>query len=253
MARIRLSVLFCLLVIPATSLAQELAVDHVWIHVEKGAPEANTLVDAGIQIERNSEIVQMVGGIVQHKGQGTASIAVRFRNVYLELIWVEDEELLREVAPELGYTLLGRPDTSPFGIGLRSVGSDPASLPFESSSYWAEWMRPFVSLTVARRDDDVTTDPAIFVVPRYMRWDLRTEAKPDLLRSADHPLGLSKVTRIRVHGPGLPSDSEAVRFLTSAGLVEFGSAESHLLELEFDNRRGRQVDLRPTLPLVIYH
>jgi len=226
------------------SVAQELAVDHVWIHVGKRASEAGTLVDAGIQ---------MVGGIMQHKGQGTASIFVWFRNVYLELIWVEDEKLLREVAPELGYTLLGRPDTSPFGIGLRSVGSDPATLPFESSSYWAEWMRPFVSLTVARRDDDVTTDPAIFVVPRYMRWDLRTEAQPDLLRSADHPLGLSKVTRIRVHGPGLPSDSEAVRFLTSAGLVEFGSAESHLLELEFDNRRGRQVDLRPTLPLVIYH
>ena len=244
---------------PASALGQELAVDHFWIRVSQGAPEAKALTDAGFRFERfdqSSSIAPVASSdprVVQHTGHGTASVVVRFRNMYLELIWIEDPDLLRQIAPELGYTLLESPDISPIGIGLRHVGEGAASLPFESSSHWAPWMRPNVSVATARRDGGAPAEPAIFVVPRYMRWDLRTQDNPELLHSAQHRLDLGEVTKIRVHGPGLPSASQPVRVLEEQELVDFVPSDNYLLEIEFDGRRESTVDLRPALPLVIYH
>ena len=81
----------------------------------------------------------------------------------------------------------------------------------------------------APTSNDATTDPAVFVVPSYMRWDAKTEAEPEVLRAAIHEPGLGEVTHIRVLGPGLPSRSEPIRTLTENGIVEFASAEEHLL------------------------
>ena len=239
------SALFCFWQLPSV-LGQDLTVDHISIHVDNAAPEAVVLTDAGLELDK-------ITGVVQHTGQGTAAQFVRFENVYLELIWVEDEDLLRAAEPDLGDTLLRRANASPFEIGLRHREVDPASMPFETVSYWAEWMRPLVSIAVAKRVSAEQGVPEIFVVPQYMRWDVRTEAEPGLLRRAAHPLGVRAVSRVRVHGPGFPSDSEAVRYLMDNEVVEFVLAESHFLELEFDGRREQRLDLRPTLPLVIYH
>jgi len=84
--------LTCLLMSADTIRAQSLEVDHLWIHVSPGAPEAAALSAAGLEVDRNA-------GVVQHTGQGTASIFLRFQNVYLELIWIEDGALLQKVAP----------------------------------------------------------------------------------------------------------------------------------------------------------
>ncbi len=240
---------------PMASFAQEIEVDHVWIHIERDIDVRNVFESKGFRMAGPSNIAStdLSSGFFQHTGQGTASTSYFFHNIYLELIRVEDEDLLRTAAPEAGYTLLNRPDTSPFGIGLRRIDSDSDTLPFETSSYWAEWMRPLVSLAVARRDDNWPGDPAIFVIPDYMRGDLRAEAQPELLLEAEHSVELNEVTSIRIHGPHLPSNSQAAQFLATAGLVEFVLAENHLLELEFDDRRDNRVDFRPTLPLVIYH
>lgn len=245
-------------VLPATAPAQELAVDHLWIRVNRGAPEAAALEEAGFRFERFDQPTAIApvdssdSRRVEHRGQGTASMVVRFRNVYLELIWVEEEDVLREIAPRHGYTLLER-EASPIGIGLRHVGDDAATLPFESYSHWAAWMRPHAAIATASRSPDAPIDPAIFVIPRYMRWDLRIESNPALLESARHRLDLGNVTRIRVHGPGLPSSSPAVQALNKHGLVEFRPSRDHLLEIEFDGGRSSTLDLRPSLPLLVYY
>jgi hypothetical protein len=254
------SLLFVVLTlsVSASASAQQLAVDHVWIRVTRGAPEAQALADAGlrfVRFDQGSSIVPVAssdGRVVQHAGQGTASIIVRFRNMYLELIWVESPELLAKVAPEHGYTLLDS-ERSPIGIGLRHLGEDGSTLPFESSSHWAPWMRPTAALATARRDTASPTDPAIFVIPRYLRYDLRTKGDPKLLEWAEHSLDLREVSKIRVHGPGLPSRSQAVRLLEEQRLVEFVPATTHTLEIEFDGRREVTLDFRPSLPLTIYH
>lgn len=239
--------------------AQELAVDHLWIRVSPDAPEASALAEAGFQFQEFDQATTVApiaandSRIIQHRGQGTAGMYVRFHNIYLELIWVHDPELLKQVAPKHGKTLLDSRE-SPIGIGLRHVGEDASSLPFESSSHWAPWMRPpLIALPTATHDASAQGHPAIFVVPRYLRWDLRAQANPRILESAKHRPNLKKVTLIRLHGPAQSLRSESVQYLLDARLIEFFPSESHLLELEFDNQTEEIIDFRPTLPLVIYH
>jgi len=235
------------------TVAQELEVDHVWIHVDADLDGRSLFENAGFRVPSASDIASTDSlGFFLHQGVGTASIVVRFRNIYLELIRVDNRELLQTVAPEHGYTLLNAPRTSPFGVGLKLADSESGTIPFETSSFWAPWMRPLVSIAVARRDDDWPGDPAIFVVPDYMRWDLRVKAQPELLLEAEHSFGLHKVTGIRIYGPDLPSGSEAAGYLATADLIEFVQADDPLLELELDSHTNQKMDFRPTLPLLIH-
>jgi hypothetical protein len=235
--------------------AQELDIDHVWINVARDLDVRNLFEGRGFRMPGASDIASNDAstGFFIHSGQGTASTAVRFRNIYLEFIRVDDAELLRTVAPDHGYTLLNRPETSPFGIGLKLTSPDISALPFATSSHWAPWMRPLVSLATASRESEWLGDPAIFIIPDYMRWDLRVEANPGLLSEAEHALELGDVTRIRISGPHLPSGSAPVQYVERSDLIEFRLADDHLLELEFDDRADEIVDFRPTLPLVILH
>ena len=243
--------LICLIFVSTSSYSQELEVDHLWIHIQSDSIVSAFLDNAGFNIAGKFDAVHSKSTVIHHKGQGTAGIYVRFENIYLEFIWIEDESLLRQNAPELGSTLLGYPQTSPIGIGLRFDSSELVSLPFQTTSYWADWMRPLDALAVAKRE--VATDPAIFVIPNWLNWAKRTKTIPELLEDAKHTITVHNVTRIRVYGPDQPSQSEPVQFLRENNLVEFQSADEYLLELEFDNHSDNQVDLRPTLPLVIYY
>jgi len=251
-----LLVAFCLWQFQATTHAQKLAVDHLWIHVSPGAPEAKALMEAGLKIQEFDQATSIAPidpsdpRVVKHVGNGTASMVIRFRNIYLELLWVEDREILRQAAP--GHSLLNDDSkASPFGIGLRQVDKEAKGLPFESSSRWEPWMRPLVSIATA--ESDAPEDPTIFVIPDYMRWDVRTEQDPKLLTWAEHQLDIEEVTRIRVHGPGLPSTSQAVQVLAEQKVLEFENSDNQLLEIEFDNQSKSTVDLRPNLPLLIHY
>jgi hypothetical protein len=228
--------------------AQNLEVDHLWIHIKSDSSATKIIENAGLKISKSS--IQGNAKMI-HSGQGTAGIYVRFENIYLEFILIENDSLLNAVAPELGSTLLGYPDTSPIGIGLSFTEDEPINLPFPTSSYWAEWMRPFDGLAVAKRN--VSTDPAIFVIPQWLNWKKRTSDNPNILEDAKHPLGVSHVTKIRITGPNHPSKSEAVQLLIDRNLVEFKNGRSYLLELEFDRGGVNRLDLRPKLPLLLIY
>ena len=218
-----------LIFVLTSSYGQELEVDHLWIHIQSESNTIQIVEEAGLKfsnsIQGNPKMI--------HKGQGTAGLYVRFKNIYLEFIWIENDSLVQAVAPELGSTLLGFPNTSPIGIGLSFTGEEPVNLPFPTSSYWSEWMRPFDAMAVAKRE--VSTDPAIWVIPNWLDWRKRTKNKPELLEDAKHTIPVHNVIKIRVYGPGQPSQSEPVQFLKDNNLVEFQSADEHLLELVFDS------------------
>ncbi len=227
---------------------QTLEVDHLWIQVKSQSVTTQLLESAGLNISKSS----IQGNAkVTHKGQGTAGIYVRFENIYLEFIWVENDSLLREVAPELGSTLIGFPETSPIGIGLCTSQDEPVDLPFPTTSYWAEWMRPLDGLAVAQRA--IQTDPAIFVVPIWLNWKQRVRSNPNLLQDVSHQQGIRSITKIRISGPNHPSDSEAVKYLLDGHLVEFQNSEDFLLQLECDGGGTNSLDLRPELPLTFIY
>jgi len=231
------------LLVSALASAQSLEVDHFWIHVSPNAPELQALVDAGFAPYPRDPY--------QHIGMGTAANFVRFRNIYLELIWVEDSDALTQTAPSFAATLLGRSDVSPFGIGLRGL-SPTAELPVESAIISAEYMRPWNgvlrSLSV---QEEPSSAPRVFVIPDSMRWDSRVSADPTLLEATVNDLGVETVSRIRIIGPGLPSPSSVARYLSDRGVVTFEPGSDPLLELEFDGGGDEFVDFRPSLPLVL--
>ena len=59
-----------------------LELDHLFVCVQRDAPEAERLTRFGLQAGRRR----------RHRGQGAANVCYFFRNAVLELIWVCDEE-----------------------------------------------------------------------------------------------------------------------------------------------------------------
>ena len=86
-----------------------------------------------------------------------------------------------------------------------------------------------------------------------MSWRATVEGYPSILDGLPHPNGVRTLSHVRVVGPGLPVESPVSRALTDRHLVEFAEGPEHLLELFFDGGVGQSWDLRPTLPLVIWH
>ena len=81
-----------------SSYSQELEVDHLWIHIQSDSNTIKIIEDAGLKfsnsLQGNPKMI--------HKGQGTAGLYVRFENMYLEFIQIEDDSVLQTVAPKLG-------------------------------------------------------------------------------------------------------------------------------------------------------
>ncbi|HSK41670.1 MAG TPA: VOC family protein, partial [Arenibaculum sp.] len=55
-------------------------IDHVFVFVEPGAPEARGLASAGLRESFRR----------RHPGQGTANVCYCLDDAYLELLWVDD-------------------------------------------------------------------------------------------------------------------------------------------------------------------
>ncbi|HWC77552.1 MAG TPA: VOC family protein, partial [Blastocatellia bacterium] len=176
-----------------------LELDHVFIWVTKGAPEAKALEDAGLQ---------MLGEISKHTGQGTASRLFVFENAYLELIWIDDDQAASRNAARTAVDMVVRANwkqtkASPFGVGLHRIAGVTNPIPFQVIEYWSDWMKANTSIQFARV---VTNDkePMYFVLPEYLavpdaaaREKVR-QTNPNHPWLVKHRLGLSKLTSARI-------------------------------------------------------
>ncbi|MFZ0063728.1 MAG: VOC family protein [Pyrinomonadaceae bacterium] len=227
--------------------APRVELDHVFVVVQPGAAaEIAALQSAGLTVGSR---------VAKHPGQGTASRAVLFENAYLELIWVDSSvavnaehasaaQWFRDAA---AWRTSGH---SPFGLGLRRLPGDTAALPVPVKRESAEWLEPGTAYELLRQPGD-SVAAEFFVVPANRSlpdWIASVQERaPQLLR---HPGGGQKITRVRVHGPAKQHPS-AFRVLLPKP-VEMVRAAKPLLELELDNGvRGKRVDLRPALPMVV--
>ena len=182
--------------------------------------------------------------------KGTASIFFCFKNAYLELLWVQDLEELKQADPTMAKKI--KVGGSPFGLGLRRVDSTRDDLPFPTHPYFAEWMRPGTTMEIAYSSE--LNEPDIFVVPPYMEWDEFMKSRPQILDYVDHDLGLQELTGIRFSGPDLPTDSKAIAVLQEQNLVEFKPGLSFFVELIFDQGRSEKtLSLQPRLPVKIHY
>ena len=243
MLRSAIALLTLLAVVVPRANGQALEVDHMFIMVPARAPVMEALAAAGFRVRPDSGV---------HEGIGTASFGIAFANAYLELVWIVDSADFARSPFGLAQRLAATPRGSPFGIGLRQASGHLDALPFETSSYQAEWMLPGAASEIAAWTGDVR-EPAVLVVAPPMTWLATLEEFPAILERLPHPNGIRELTRVLVAGPGLPVESAVSRALVRKGLVEFVRGPDHHLELFFDHGAGRNWDFRPTLPLVIWY
>ena len=103
--------------------------DHVFVCVSQGAPEAEQLIQFGFR-EGTPNV---------HLGQGTANRRFFFRNSMLEFLWVENsiEAQSEQTLPTGIWERWSgrRSGACPFGVVLRPVSVESTTTPFPSWEY----------------------------------------------------------------------------------------------------------------------
>ena len=217
-----------------------IALDHVFVCTEIGAPEGDALLAAGFA----------EGPPNVHPGQGTACRRFFFHNAYLELLWVHDAAEARSAttAPtRLWERWQGRDDgrTCPLGVCVRA--GPGASVPFPTWPYRPSYLPPGGAIPVAT-SSDALGEPMLFALPFVRRPDAAPTGEAPPLA---HAAGVREVTRATLAGPW-PSPSAPLAAVEEAGIVTLDAAERFTLTLELDGAPGgRVLDLRPALPLVL--
>jgi Glyoxalase-like domain len=212
-----------------------LEVDHVFVCVAHGAPEAERLLAAGFT----------EGTANEHPGQGTACRRFNFRSAMLELVWVSDEAEAR--GPTARRTMLwerwsrrGR-GASPFGVCVRPEGEeDSAVVPFAGWQYEPEYLQAPLAMHIG----NAVIEEPMWVYMGFLRRTMREQW------FLPHANGASEITGLTLVTP-VPLVSDASRRVVEGGALTVVSGAEHLMRIELDGGvRGESVDLRPELPVV---
>jgi len=208
--------------------------DHLFICVSRGAPEAEQLIQFGLR-EGPSNI---------HPGQGTANKRFFFRNAMLELLWVENplDAQSQQTAPtKLWERWSGRgTGTCPFGIIVRPANAEHQSVPFPAQEYQPIWLPP---------DLKIYLSPARLEEPMWLFMPFLERLQHEK-RFVEHPNGAREITRLTLIAP-VPLRSPAAHALVEEATLSVGEGPDYLAMIELDHGlRQNSIDFRPHLPLV---
>jgi hypothetical protein len=211
-----------------------LELDHIIFFCAPGAPEADALLGRGLH----------EGPGNSHPGQGTVNRRFFFRNLYLELLWVEgfDEAQFGEARrTQLWDRWINRANGScPIGLVFRP-GRDGSDTPFPSWKYVPKYFPPGFSIDVAL--DIPSNEPLLFYLPF---------ARPALVEDvAPKPGGvkIGPVVGTTVHLPDTSSLSPALNALVAAGVVAIEPGQDVLIDVHHELGSREIIDLRPRLRL----
>jgi len=211
--------------------------DHVFICVAKGGPEAARLVQFGLA----------EGAPNTHPGQGTANRRFFFRNGMLELLWVEDsaDAQSEQSAPtRLWERWSSRSNgVCPFGIVMRPAEHANSDPPFPALEYRPRWLSPDLKIHISPAGLD---EPMWVYMPVLQEFNHQQHF-------VEHPNGVREITKLSLATPGFLQSAAALACVKNGVLAhETGSAQ--LLVMEFDHgSRHQSTDFRPELPLVVRH
>jgi hypothetical protein len=215
-------------------MAAQVELDHVIFFCGAGAPEAEVLLGRGLH----------EGPGNNHPGQGTVNRRFFFRNVYLELLWIENfAEAQRQDARRTGLWdrwVNRASEPCPFGLVLRP-GRAAAGPPFASWSYVPSYFPPGFSIDVAL--DIPRSEPLLFYLPF---------AGPALVEDLSRPPGGAQVGTVcatTLHLPGIRQLSPALQGLVNAGVLAVEPGQQAMIDLEHVLGSSEIIDLRPELPL----
>lgn len=203
-----------------------------------------------------------------HKGQGTAGRYFYFLNTYLELIFVYNQNELKEnnvLNKDLDFVERANFKTngaSPFSIALKVNDYKIEKIPFEKVKYQQDWMAKNESIYSAKNSKINLKEPSIFVVYPELESDIfetlsDVENIPNEYAFArefyKHPNGAQKLTEIIITSNNLNLNTKTMKVVNAIENLTVRDGKEHLMELHFDNDiQGKSFDLRPELPLIIH-
>jgi hypothetical protein len=217
-----------------------MVLDHIFICVQPGAPEAEDLKNFGLT----------EGSPNRHHGQGTANRRFFFHNAFLELLWLEDvREAQSDITrPTLLYERLSSQGqaVSPFGICFRPASPNEKRVSFPGWSYKPLYLP--ADLAVEIGGGAPLSEPMWF----FLSFGARPDTAPQERRQPlVHQTGFREVTSVRFSIPMCEPLSAPAVCAMNVKSVRIVEEPSHLLEIGFDNEtKGGSHDFRPILPLV---
>ena len=227
------------------------AIDHIFFFADAFAPEMSYAEQRGFRRWPFNNT---------HTGQGTTGRYMRFDNVYLEFLWIDDAEVAANNIESVNSDFNARnrwredPSVSPFGIGLRDLREDGGEPhPFEVSTYTSEWMRGNFELYPAENAPDVS-EPWVFFLPLEITGNARDEFTGAAAETLNHPHGGRIVTAVTIVLPHGQQPSRTLQALVDDGLVSIIHGDEHRMEIELDNGvQGETIDMRDRGMPFIFH
>jgi hypothetical protein len=219
-----------------------LVIDHAYIWVSKGAPALDELRRIGL-IPKNDVNI--------HEGQGTASEVILFKNMYLELLWIENEPELEAYLAAGGDAIPVRETwketgESPFGVGLHYRTPDADQLPIETLHHQAQWMPEDTYIQVVPRK-------SLYLPSFFILHGSKLAYLDDRSPEGGHELGVEHLTGLRITATTLENPDALSPYLAEQYSIIVMQGDYPLMELTFDNQRqGKTLDMRPLLPLIIH-
>jgi hypothetical protein len=208
--------------------------DHIIFFCGPGAPEADALLGRGLH----------EGPGNSHPGQGTVNRRFFFRNLYLELLWVEgyDEAQVGEARRTgLWDRWINRHNgCCPIGLVFRP-SAPGAPTPFPSWSYVPKYFPAGFSIDVAL--DIPRNEPLLFYLPF---------ARPALVEDvAPVPGGaqVGAISGVSLHLPDTGSLSPALNSVVASGALSVEPGQAFLVDIRHEGESSEIIDLRDKLPL----
>lgn len=214
-------------------------VDHIFICTQHGAPEAEVLKAFGLT----------EGSSNKHPGQGTENRRFFFKNLFIELLWLENsEEAISPItAPTMLYDRLTSKNVniSPFGICFRPKNSEDKNVKFPSWNYKPTYLPNNLEVNIAK--NTLLSEPMWFFLSFASRPDIASQDKRQPLI---HPNKLSEVTSIQVTIPN-SNKNFTLPDKQQLGMLKINDGTKHTLEITFDHGKQKLIhDFRPTLPMI---
>ncbi|MGK7396371.1 MAG: hypothetical protein ACNS62_17470 [Candidatus Cyclobacteriaceae bacterium M3_2C_046] len=210
--------------------------DHIIIFSTKQGLEADELVNYGL-CEGSSRI---------HPGQGTRNRKFYFKNLYLEILWMHDEEKIKNpaVAPTQLWQRVNHKSfgLSPFGLGLKP-GKEADQLFSGSVKYQPVYFPEGTAFEVLTHQSRP-----------YLPWTFRMPFLTDGMHQTEpvsHKTGIEEVTRVIFTVPEANFQNPFSTGLTQNSLVTFKLGSSYGLILEFDHKKQGKEKAFDQLPLTL--
>lgn len=217
--------------------------DHVFVMTEQGANVADRLLSLGF--------VQGISRV--HPGQGTTNRCFFFQNAMLEFLWVHDPAEAQSEAIQKTHLCERWRDRGsgicPFGICLRPTAESVGSIAFEHWDYSPPYILENLTIAVGN-NSEILTEPMFFQTPFGKRPDQQPIEKR---QPFVHPIGLREITRVELVSPIADHPSVEMRSVLETGQLKLRLGEEYWIELGFDGEsQGKQIDIRPELPIIIH-